>query len=147
MSEGLAGRISPCGPVVDVEAAERARVRLSDAAQAADWLPRLEAAWPALAPVFSASPYLFGIARRWPDRLKTVLESDPDARLAQRARQLARRHQITVHTVTRRAPGFDGVLAQARAADLLVVDLAPPDEIAAQPWRESVRAHDLRSSR
>ena len=82
MSEGLAGRISPCGPVVDVEAAERARVRLSDAAQAADWLPRLEAAWPALAPVFSASPYLFGIARRWPDRLKTVLESDPDARLA-----------------------------------------------------------------
>lgn len=47
---------------------------------------------------------------------------DPDARLAQRARQLARRHQITVHTITRRAPGLDGVLAQAREADLLVVD-------------------------
>ncbi|MDB5421836.1 MAG: (Glutamate--ammonia-ligase) adenylyltransferase, partial [Brevundimonas sp.] len=79
---GLAGRISPCGPVVDAEAAERARVRLTDAARNGDWLALLETAWPALAPVFSASPYLYGIARRWPDRLKSILQNDADVRLA-----------------------------------------------------------------
>lgn len=47
---------------------------------------------------------------------------DPDARLAQRGRQLARRHQITVQSITRRAPGLEGLLEQARQADLLVLD-------------------------
>lgn len=47
---------------------------------------------------------------------------DPDARLAQRARQLARRHQITVQSITRRAPGLESLLEQARRADLLVLD-------------------------
>jgi nucleotide-binding universal stress UspA family protein len=47
---------------------------------------------------------------------------DPDARLAQRARQLARRHQITVEPLPRRRQGLDGLLAHARTADLLVLD-------------------------
>tara|TARA_R110002051_G_scaffold3433_2_gene18525 strand:+ start:3711 stop:6470 length:2760 start_codon:yes stop_codon:yes gene_type:complete len=37
--------------------------------------------WPALAPVFSASPYLAGLVRRWPERLRATLETDPEARL------------------------------------------------------------------
>ena len=83
MSDGLAGRMNPCGPVTNAEAAERARVRLSDAAQTGDWLGLLEASWPVLAPVFAASPYLFGIARRWPEQLKLILERDPGVRLAE----------------------------------------------------------------
>jgi len=41
----------------------------------------LEAAWPALAPVFGASPYLAGLARRRPAALRETLESDPEDRL------------------------------------------------------------------
>lgn len=75
--------LRPCGPVVDAEAAERARERLSEAAAEGGWSGVLDAAWPALAPVFAASPYLFGLARRWPDLLRGVLENGPDARLAE----------------------------------------------------------------
>ncbi|KQW82481.1 bifunctional [glutamine synthetase] adenylyltransferase/[glutamine synthetase]-adenylyl-L-tyrosine phosphorylase [Brevundimonas sp. Root1279] len=73
--------LQPCGPVVDANAAERARERLSEAAGEGGWSPLLDAHWPALAPVFAASPYLFGLARRWPDRLRALLEEGPDARL------------------------------------------------------------------
>ncbi len=82
MSAPLGGVLAPCGPVIDSEAADRARERLSEAAREAGWSDRLEAAWPALAPVFAASPYLFGLARRWPDRLDAVLADDPEDRLA-----------------------------------------------------------------
>lgn len=82
MSEPLAAALTPCGPVVDPEAAARARERLAEAASDAGWLRTLDAAWPALAPVFAASPYLFGLARRWPDRLRLTLEEPPAARLA-----------------------------------------------------------------
>jgi glutamate-ammonia-ligase adenylyltransferase len=34
-----------------------------------------------LAPVFAASPYLFGLARRWPDLLRDLLADGPDERL------------------------------------------------------------------
>ncbi|RZJ04530.1 MAG: bifunctional [glutamine synthetase] adenylyltransferase/[glutamine synthetase]-adenylyl-L-tyrosine phosphorylase [Brevundimonas sp.] len=78
----LIDRLKPCGPVVDADAAGRAHERLSEAAVEAGWSAELEAAWPVLAPVFAASPYLFGLARRWPDMLKGVLDTDPDARLA-----------------------------------------------------------------
>jgi len=74
--------LSPCGPVVDKGAADRAHDRLAEAAGEQGWSDALDAAWPALAPVFSASPYLFGLARRWPDMLRGVLEQGPDARLA-----------------------------------------------------------------
>ncbi|MCS6622984.1 bifunctional [glutamine synthetase] adenylyltransferase/[glutamine synthetase]-adenylyl-L-tyrosine phosphorylase [Roseibacterium beibuensis] len=82
MSETLAAAMTPCGPVVDPEAADRARERLAEPASEGGWLATLDAAWPALAPVFAASPYLFGLARRWPDRLEAVLEDEPGVRLA-----------------------------------------------------------------
>ena len=70
----LGPRLTPCGPVVDKAAAERAEGAVGDD-------PAIAAAWPALAPVFSASPYLAGLARRDPARLARILGSDPDARL------------------------------------------------------------------
>ncbi len=83
MSEGLAGRLQPCGPVRDAEAAGRLHERLIEAADADGWRATLDAAWGALLPVFAASPYLAGLARRWPDRLRLTLDSDPEARLAE----------------------------------------------------------------
>ena len=69
------------GSVLDPDAAARAHERLSEAAAEAGWSDRLDAQWPVLAPVFAASPYLFGLARRWPDMLRLLLEQGPDARL------------------------------------------------------------------
>lgn len=83
MSEGLAGRLQPCGPVRDAEAAARLHERLAQVAEADGWRATLDAAWGALSPVFAASPYLAGLARRWPDRLRLTLDGDPEARLAE----------------------------------------------------------------
>ena len=77
----LSDRLKPCGPVVDSGAAERAHEPLAEAAAEGGWSAMLDKAWPALAPVFSASPYLAGLAKRRPDDLKTLLQSDPDKRL------------------------------------------------------------------
>ncbi len=74
-------RITPCGPVVDAVAADRARERLTEAARDGGWSGALDAAWPALAPVFAASPYLGGLVRRWPERLRLTLEATPEDRL------------------------------------------------------------------
>ena len=82
MSGPLGPRLVPCGPVVDAVVADRARERLSDAAGEGGWTKALDAAWPALAPVFAASPYLGGLARRWPERLRLTLETAPEDRLA-----------------------------------------------------------------
>ncbi|KQY87250.1 MULTISPECIES: bifunctional [glutamine synthetase] adenylyltransferase/[glutamine synthetase]-adenylyl-L-tyrosine phosphorylase [unclassified Brevundimonas] len=81
MTRALARRLGACGPVVDPDASARARERLTEAAVDGGWAAELETAWPALAPVFAASPYLFGLARRRPDRLRAVLEDRPDERL------------------------------------------------------------------
>ncbi|WP_374571659.1 bifunctional [glutamine synthetase] adenylyltransferase/[glutamine synthetase]-adenylyl-L-tyrosine phosphorylase [Phenylobacterium sp.] len=78
----LADRLKPCGPVADPKAAERLRETLAEAAQAQGWTGLLAAAWPALEPAFGAAPYLAGLARRDPQRLRALLEADPDARLA-----------------------------------------------------------------
>jgi glutamate-ammonia-ligase adenylyltransferase len=67
----LAEIIKPCGPVIDPAAAARARESLEGGGAV------LERAWPALAPVFSASPYLAGLARRAPERLARILAADP----------------------------------------------------------------------
>ena len=82
MSTPLIDSLRPCGPVVDPEAAKRAHERLADAAADGVWADTLQRAWPALEPAFSASPYLFAVARRWPEGLRAVLETDPDERLA-----------------------------------------------------------------
>ncbi|MDP3748503.1 MAG: bifunctional [glutamine synthetase] adenylyltransferase/[glutamine synthetase]-adenylyl-L-tyrosine phosphorylase [Phenylobacterium sp.] len=74
--------MTPCGPVADPKAAERARNVLAEAAGRDGWTGELEVAWPALAPVFGASPYLTSLARRDPGRLRAVLASDPDAGFA-----------------------------------------------------------------
>ncbi|MBU2398138.1 MAG: bifunctional [glutamine synthetase] adenylyltransferase/[glutamine synthetase]-adenylyl-L-tyrosine phosphorylase [Alphaproteobacteria bacterium] len=82
MSGPLGLRLQPCGPAIDADAAERARERLSEAASEAGWRGTLDAAWSALAPVFAASPYLAGLARRWPERLRLTLDAAPEDRLA-----------------------------------------------------------------
>lgn len=71
-------RLQSCGPVIDAKAAERMRGVLDDSVAA----PVLADAWPALAPIFAASPYLTGLSRRDPARLATLLASDPEAQLA-----------------------------------------------------------------
>jgi len=70
----LGSRMQPCGPVLDAKAAARTREMLGEA-------PQIAAAWPALEPVFGASTYLAGLARRDRERLADLLGSDPDARL------------------------------------------------------------------
>ena len=72
----LGDELKPCGPVVDPKAAARAQASI-----AGIWTDRLERAWPSLAPVFAASSYLAGLARRSPERLEALLASDPVARL------------------------------------------------------------------
>jgi len=77
----LGQRIAPCGPVIDAEAARRTHERLVPAADAEGWRDLLDTAWPALEPVFAASPYLAGLARRSPARLQAALAADPNERL------------------------------------------------------------------
>ena len=72
--------LRPCGPVVDARAAERAYETL--AGRLPERLGVLDRAWPALAPVFAASPYLTGLARRDPERLIDLLEAEPATRFA-----------------------------------------------------------------
>lgn len=72
--------LKPCGPVADPKAADRARNVLAEAAGRDGWSEVLDAAWPALAPVFGASPYLTSLARRDTARLRDLLQSDPQAR-------------------------------------------------------------------
>ena len=72
--------LKPCGPVADPKAADRARNILVEVALRDGWLEVLDAGWPALSPVFGASPYLTSLARRDPTRLRDLLLSDPDAR-------------------------------------------------------------------
>ena len=74
----MAANLRPTGPVLDAKAAERLRGVVADRV----WTPELEQAWPALAQVCGASPYLAGLARRDPERLAALLADDPDTRLA-----------------------------------------------------------------
>ena len=74
--------IQPCGPVLDEAAAARTREPLVGTAIAEGWTTLLDSAWPALAPVFAASPYLAGLARRTPARLRATIAEPADERLA-----------------------------------------------------------------
>ena len=80
-SAPLGERLAACGPVADAEAAARARDRLSASAAEGGWSALLDAVWPALEPIFAASPYLFGLARRWPETLHAILTDAPEVRL------------------------------------------------------------------
>ncbi|HEY0052186.1 MAG TPA: glutamine-synthetase adenylyltransferase, partial [Caulobacteraceae bacterium] len=66
----LGALIRPCGPVVDAEAVSRLEEALGPVPAAP-------------APVFAASPYLAGLARRSPERLAATLDQPPAARLAE----------------------------------------------------------------
>ncbi len=70
MSAASLGRaMRPCGPVVDPAAAARAREMLGGTAVAA--------AWDAIAPIMSASPYLARLAHNRRVGLEALLEGDP----------------------------------------------------------------------
>ncbi|MBX3479930.1 MAG: bifunctional [glutamine synthetase] adenylyltransferase/[glutamine synthetase]-adenylyl-L-tyrosine phosphorylase [Caulobacter sp.] len=73
----LAETIVPCGPVIDARHAARTReIVESDLGAGA-----LDPVWPALEPIFAASPYLSGLARRRPKALALTLAAEPLARL------------------------------------------------------------------
>ncbi|MGI8840330.1 MAG: bifunctional [glutamine synthetase] adenylyltransferase/[glutamine synthetase]-adenylyl-L-tyrosine phosphorylase [Caulobacteraceae bacterium] len=103
--------MAPCGPVIDEAAAARSGDGLIAAAGRSGWTGELDAAWPALAPVFSASPYLAALAGGVPARLRRVLADDPHARLT------------AVLRATRRCAGAADVEAGARRLRALKADL------------------------
>jgi len=73
----LADSLIAAGPVTNIAAADRLHETLTEAADADGWRETLDAAWPALAPVAGASPYLAGLMRRRPAHLRSMLEADP----------------------------------------------------------------------
>lgn len=68
---------------------------------------------------------------------------NPGGRLAQRARQLARRHAITVEAVTRPCNSISDIAKEASSADLLVVDERPQRPFTSL-WRGTEVAQLLR---
>ena len=68
---------------------------------------------------------------------------NPGGRLAQRARQLARRHGITVEAVTRPCNSISDIAKEASSADLLVVDERPQRPFTSL-WRGTEVAQLLR---
>ncbi len=110
MSQTLARLIRPCGPVTDAAAAERTLEALAVAADAAGWRAVLDAAWPALAPVFAASPYLSSLARRAPERLRSILEAEPGRRLEDltAATRAVGREPLELDEAKRRLRGLKG---------------------------------------
>ena len=79
----LATHLAPCGPVLDAAAAERLREVLAKAALKDGWADLLETAWPGLAPIAAASPYLAGLMRRPPERVWPILRVSAEDRMAQ----------------------------------------------------------------
>ena len=82
MTRHLARRMVACGPVLEGPAADASVYGLQEAAAAEGWSDVLGQAEAALRPVLAASPYLAALMRRWPDKLRGTLDSDPDERLA-----------------------------------------------------------------
>jgi glutamate-ammonia-ligase adenylyltransferase len=77
----LVDRLHPCGPVLNAGAADYVFETLYEVATAEGWRDVLQQAENALRPVVSASPYLAGLMRRDPQRLRETLISAPEARL------------------------------------------------------------------
>ena len=75
-------QLRPCGLIVAPEQAERLLAVLAPVAKCDGWRETLADAWPALAPVFSASPYLASLARRSPETLHEILTAEADVTLA-----------------------------------------------------------------
>lgn len=81
MSAPLFEQMRPCGPVVDEAFADRTRQTLAENLLTAEATDILARAWPSLAPIFAASPYLSGLVRRWPSAFLAILVADPQAYL------------------------------------------------------------------
>lgn len=77
----LAERLRPCGPTLKGGVAAFTREAVDEAAGEGGWCPLLDRTRPALEPVLAASPYLSGLVRRWPERLRRTLETPPKDRL------------------------------------------------------------------
>ena len=77
----LVDRLHPCGPVLASPAADYAMETLAEVARTEGWRDVLEAADAALRPILAASPYLAGLMRRDPQRLRETLIAAPEARL------------------------------------------------------------------
>src|SRR5690242_11881143 len=77
----LVDRLHPCGPVLNAGAADYVFETLYEVATTEGWRDVLQQAENALRPVVSASPYLAGLMRRDPQRLRETLISAPEARL------------------------------------------------------------------
>jgi len=72
----LLTRLKPCGPNPNLKASDRLHGILL--AKNPDAFAKIASAWPILAPIFGASPYLASLARRDPDGLARFLSGDPD---------------------------------------------------------------------
>lgn len=77
----LVDRLHPCGPVLNEGTALYAYETIAEVAAAEGWSDLLSQATAALMPVLGASPYLAGLMRREPQRLRETLMSPPEARL------------------------------------------------------------------
>jgi glutamate-ammonia-ligase adenylyltransferase len=106
----LVDSLKACGPVADAKACERTEDTLRVRAEAAGWGELLTLAWPALAPVFGASSYLAGLARREPARLRDLLEAEPEARFVG---LLARTRALAATDIETAKPGLRALKAEA----------------------------------
>ena len=77
----LVDRLHPCGPILHADQAAYVLESLYEVANAEGWRDILQRAESALLPVIAASPYLAGLMRRDPQRLRETLISAPEARL------------------------------------------------------------------
>lgn len=77
----LVERLHSCGPVLNAGAADYTLETLNEVAKAEGWRDVLLQAEDALRPIVAASPYLAGLMRRDPQRLRETLITAPEARL------------------------------------------------------------------
>jgi glutamate-ammonia-ligase adenylyltransferase len=77
----LVDRLHPCGPVLNTETADYVFNEMFEVAVAEGWRDVLRQAENAIKPILAASPYLTGLMRRDPQRLRETLISAPEARL------------------------------------------------------------------
>ncbi|HWU48570.1 MAG TPA: glutamine-synthetase adenylyltransferase, partial [Asticcacaulis sp.] len=77
----LLDRLHPCGPVLAGSNSDFVFEMLYEVAKAEGWREVLAEAEPALRPVAAGSPYLSGLMRRDPQRLRETLITAPEARL------------------------------------------------------------------
>ncbi|MBP2157768.1 MULTISPECIES: bifunctional [glutamine synthetase] adenylyltransferase/[glutamine synthetase]-adenylyl-L-tyrosine phosphorylase [Asticcacaulis] len=77
----LVERLHSCGPVLNAGAADYTLETLHEVAKAEGWRDVLLQAEAAIRPIVAASPYLAGLMRRDPQRLRETLITAPEARL------------------------------------------------------------------